>query len=66
MAARLAWVVTQKLEKGGIPRILALMGAAHLAGVRHLLASPLNMRDELRRYGLKFTKPTLIRRVSVN
>lgn len=66
MAARLAWIVTQRLDKGEVARILALMGAAHISGVKKLLCYPLLIREELRKFGLKFTKPTLIRRVSVN
>ena len=66
MAARLAWIVTQKLNKGQEVRVLALTGAAHMSGIKGLLSSPPNIKDELRRFGLKFTAPTLIKRVGVN
>ncbi len=66
MAARLAWVVTQRLDRGEEAKILALMGAAHISGVKKLLCYPLLIREELRKFGLKFTEPTLIRRVCVN
>lgn len=66
MASRLAWIATQRLDKGEIPRILALMGAAHIKGIEKLLHSPHLIKEELRDFGLKFTTPTLIRRVSVN
>ena len=66
MAARLAWIVTQKLDKGNSIEILALTGAAHVNGIKKLLSSPSLIREERIRYGLKFTPPTLIKRVSVN
>jgi len=66
MAARLAWIVTQKLDKGNSIEVLALTGAAHVNGIRKLLSSPSLIREELIRYGIKFTPPTLIKRVSVN
>lgn len=66
MAARLAWIVTQKLNKAKAVRVLALTGAAHMNGIKGLLSSPTNIKEELRRFGLKFTAPTLIKRVGVN
>ena len=66
MAARLAWIVTQKLSKGEVVRVLALTGAAHVNGIRALLGSPVQIGEELRKLGLRFTVPRRIRRVSVN
>ncbi len=66
MAARLAWIVTQKLNRGKEVKVLALTGAAHVAGIKELLRSPLHIGEELRRLGLRFTAPKLIRRVTVN
>lgn len=66
MAARLAWIVTQKLNNGNSVKVLALTGAAHVNGIKKLLSSPSLIREELTRYGLKFTPPTLIKRVSVS
>ncbi|UCE96134.1 MAG: TraB/GumN family protein [Candidatus Bathyarchaeota archaeon] len=66
MAARLAWIVTQRLNNGGEIKILALTGAAHVNGIRELLRSPLRIGDELHRLGLRFTTPRLIRRVGIN
>ena len=66
MAARLAWIATQRLERGEGAKILALMGAAHISGVKKLLCYPLLIKEELRKFGLKFMEPTLIRRVCVN
>lgn len=66
MAARLAWIVTRKLNRGKEVKVLALTGAAHVTGIKELLRSPLRIGEELRRLGLRFTVPKLIRRVTVN
>lgn len=66
MAARLAWIVTQKLAKEGGVKVLALTGAAHVSAIQELLASPSRIGHELQRLWLKFSVPKLIRRVSVN
>lgn len=66
MAARLAWIVTQQLNKDEAARVLALTGAAHVIGIKELLSSPPKIGEELRRLGLTFTTPQLIRRVTVN
>jgi len=66
MAARLAWIVTQKLNRGEEVRVLALTGAAHVEGIKQLLGSAATIGEELRRLGLSFRPPRLIRRVSVN
>jgi len=66
MAARLAWIVTQKLNKGEEVKVLALTGAAHVIGISGLLGTPVQIREELQELGLRFTVPRLIRRISVN
>ncbi|UCB60297.1 MAG: hypothetical protein JSW72_09370 [Candidatus Bathyarchaeota archaeon] len=66
MAARLAWIVTQKLARGEEVKVLSLTGAAHVKGIQKLLASALSIREELRRFGLRFKPPSLIKRVNVN
>ncbi len=67
MAARLAWIVTKRLDEGvENPQCLALVGAAHVEGIRELLKSPVLIRDSLRRLDLHFSPPTPIRRISVN
>jgi radical SAM protein with 4Fe4S-binding SPASM domain len=66
MASRLAWIVTQKLGRNEETRVLALTGAAHVDGIRELLGSPRHIGQELQDFGLKFSTPRLIRRVSVN
>ena len=64
MAARLAWVASKDpvAEKS---KILAFVGAAHVKGIRELLGNPVLIRDRLRRFGLSFSEPTLIRRIAV-
>ncbi len=66
MAARLGWIVTQKLNKGEEVKVLALTGAAHVEGIKELLGSPDQIKENMSRLGLRFTIPTLVRRVSVN
>ena len=66
MAARLAWIATQSLEKGETPRVLTLVGAAHAKGILSLLENPMFLRESLQRSDLRFTPPTLMRRVLVS
>ena len=66
MAARLAWIASRKLTEKNDVRILALTGAAHVDGINTLLVSPWRIGDEMKKLGLKFTPPRLIRRVCVN
>ena len=65
MAARLAWIATRNLNEGKSPMILTFVGAAHVEGIRDLLRNPLLIKENLRRLGLSFTEPTLIRRVAI-
>ncbi|MFQ5758461.1 MAG: hypothetical protein ACE5IF_02140 [Candidatus Bathyarchaeia archaeon] len=66
MAVRLAWIASEKLRESEEPKILALVGAAHVDGIEALLREPITITENLRRLGLSFTPPTLIRRISVN
>ena len=66
MAVRLAWIASEKLREDEEPRILAIVGAAHVDGIKALLNEPVAIREDLRRLNLGFTPPTLIRRISVN
>lgn len=66
MAVRLAWIASEKLREDEEPKILALVGAAHVDGIKALLEEPIAIRENLRRLSLTFTPPTLIRRISVN
>jgi pheromone shutdown protein TraB len=65
MAARLAWITSNNRDEEKNPRILTFIGAAHLEGIRDLLGKPLQIKENLQRYNLAFTEPTLIRRVAV-
>ncbi|NIP66960.1 hypothetical protein GWN63_03715, partial [Candidatus Bathyarchaeota archaeon] len=65
MAARLAYIASQKLMEDEEPNILALVGAAHVEGISALLKEPLTIKESLQRLNLTFTPPKLIRRISV-
>jgi pheromone shutdown protein TraB len=65
MAARLAWIASKNLDEGKNPSILTFVGAAHVEGIRDLLQHPLQIRDHLRTFNIRFNDPTLIRRVAV-
>lgn len=65
MAARLAWLATKGLKNGVTPRVLALVGAAHVKGIRSMLRNPALIKENLSLFGLPFTPPKLIRRVAV-
>ncbi len=67
MAARLAWMVTKRLDEGVVePRALAFVGAAHLEGIKRLLGDPTSIGKGLKDLGLRFSPPTPIRRMRVN
>ncbi len=65
MAARLAWITTQNLKKGKEPKILGMVGAAHVKGIRSLLRNPERIRENLSQLDLQFTPPKLIRRIQI-
>jgi len=66
MAARLAWIASEKLRDDEKLNILTFVGAAHVEGIKELLSQPLTIKGKLQRLNLTFTPPTLIRRISVN
>jgi len=66
MAARLAWIVSEGLRAEGNPKILALVGAAHVRGVSGLLKNPLEIKENLQGLNLEFSPPTLVRRIKIN
>jgi pheromone shutdown protein TraB len=66
MAARLACITSDQLMENKKPNILAFVGAAHVEGIKKLLSNPLAIKENLRKLGLTFTPPTLIRRINVN
>ena len=65
MAARLAWIISEKRENGLNANLLAFVGAAHVDGIRELLKEPLLIQQSLKRFDLSFTEPTLMRRVAI-
>jgi len=65
MAARLAWITSEKLRDETNPNVLALVGAAHVKGIKHMLRNPQAIQENLRGFEIPFTPPTLIRRIQV-
>ncbi len=65
MAVRLAAIASSKLDKKESPNILALVGAAHVSGIKGLLKNPILIQESLRRLNLPYSPPTLMRRVRV-
>jgi pheromone shutdown protein TraB len=65
MAARLAWLASKNINEGNKSKILTFVGAAHVDGIKDLLAEPIVIKDNLRRFDLPLTEPTRIRRVAV-
>jgi pheromone shutdown protein TraB len=66
MAARTAWVITSSLEKDENPKILVFVGAAHTDGIEYLLKDPIRIKENLEKYNILFSEPTLIRRISIH
>jgi pheromone shutdown protein TraB len=65
MAARLASISSNKLEKKENPNLLALLGAAHIKGIKNLLQNPKSIKMALKKLNLTYTPPTLIKRIKV-
>ncbi len=65
MAARLAWITSERLRADEPCRVLAIVGAAHVKGMRELLSNPQLIPRNLREFELPFTPPALIRRIGV-
>lgn len=65
MAARLAWITTKRLRDDESCRVLAVVGAAHVKGIKQLLRKPEFIPRSLRDFELPFTPPTLVRRIEV-
>ncbi len=64
MSARLMDIVRRSSDTE--PRLLVLVGMAHVDGVRELLNSPEKISEGFERYGLNYSSPTRIRRARVN
>ena len=65
MAARLACIASKNMSEKIKSKILTFVGAAHVEGIKKYLENPILIKNDLKRYGLKYTEPFLIRRVSV-
>jgi pheromone shutdown protein TraB len=65
MAARLAWITTENLKAEREPNVLALVGAAHVKGIRNLLKNPLEIKENLNQLNLEFTPPKLVKRIQI-
>jgi pheromone shutdown protein TraB len=65
MAARLAWITSEKLSANEPCKVLAVVGAAHVKGMKQLLRKPEFIPRNLRDFELPFTPPTLVRRIEV-
>ena len=66
MAARLAWITSERLNADEKCRVLTLVGAAHVKGIRSLLRNPTEIKKNLGWLGLSFTQPTLMRRIGIS
>lgn len=66
MAARIAWIIHFHRACEWEPRILAIIGAAHVEGIEELLKNPANIGESLRKLGIQFMSPTLVRKISIN
>jgi len=65
MAARLAWITSERLRADEPCKVLALVGAAHVKGISQMLDNPQLIPRNLGEFELPFTPPTLIRRMKV-
>lgn len=65
MSARIAWISSKNSREEKQSKILAFVGAAHVEGIMELLEKPLLIKRKFTEFGLRFTVPTLIRRVAI-
>lgn len=65
MAARLAWITSERLRDDEACRVLAVVGAAHVKGISQMLNNPQLIPRSLREFELPFTPPPLVRRIGV-
>jgi len=65
MAARLANIISNMIEHGEKPNVLALMGAAHVNDVKKFLKNPKLIPITLKRLELNYSPPTLIRKIKL-
>jgi pheromone shutdown protein TraB len=65
MAVRLARIISKNLNDNKHSKILTFVGAIHVEGIRELLMTPLLIKENLKKFKLYFSEPTLIRRVTI-
>ena len=65
MAARLAAIASGLIDRGAVPNVLALVGAAHVDGLRRLLRDPKSIKEALDGLGLPFSPPALVRKIRI-
>jgi pheromone shutdown protein TraB len=65
MAARLTWITSERLSANEPCRVPAVVGAAHVKGIKQMLNNPQLIPRNLREFELPFTPPTLMRRIEV-
>jgi len=67
MASRLIFITEEYINMGIVePRILAIVGAAHVPGMRRLLVDPLGALRLMEQSDLEFTPPVRIHKVRVS
>jgi pheromone shutdown protein TraB len=67
MASRLIFITEEYINMGIVePRILAIVGAAHVPGMRRLLVDPLGALRLMEQSNLQFTPPVRIHKVRVS
>ena len=65
MAARLTEIASNLLDKKEHPKILALVGAAHIKGIHAHLRNPTSIKETLNHLRLPYTPPATIQRIQV-
>ncbi len=65
MAARLTAIASNLLDKKEHPKILALVGAAHVKGIEAHLQNPTSIKETLKQLSLQYTPPATIQRIQV-
>ena len=65
MAARLTAIASNLIDKNEHPKILALVGAAHVKGIQAHLQNPTSIKETLNQLNLPYTPPATIQRIQV-
>ncbi len=65
MSARLAEIISKKLDKNEAPNLLPLVGAAHINSIKELLKNPILIQKNLKKLDLPYSPPGYIRRIQI-